>query len=613
MRKCIVAVQLAWLVTGCIVQTETVEGDAGPPGQDGKNGHDGADGKNGADGGVGPKGDTGVSPFSYVDPVAKTDIHYSGGKVGIGTAAPEASLSVNGNSIVGNPIAVPSDLISGYMMSQFGKAGIIEGHDNVIGGDIDFGFNVYRASSSMKRLGANATSRINLNGGSIGMFLGNDGAAGGDVTETVKLAVNPVGVGIGTAIPTVDLDVRSQAGNDLGAFASIGNHDVSQFVGIYSGQSNDKNPALYWPFEADSFRLGSAANTAGAAFVEALRITKEGYVGIGTTNPINKLHVASPGGNVCIARFMDPLTNSGFRFNLNDQLDSLGYGAPHRHALQFANAESFALLTGNTNIPRFVVDIDGKVGIGTTTPAGTLHIDAPASPVLVLGHNGATPLITAGGTNTDLYIAAVGAGGFLDFQTNGVDRLRVGANGNVGIGTTVPQSMLHVAGNIQANATVYPSDARLKSNIEPLGPSLEQILKLRGVTYRWKEPEKHGNRRGIQVGMIAQEVEDVFPDWVVTGPDGYKALSYPGFEALTVESFRELKTAVSALEVENARLRVENTERDRRLAELETRLGAAPATRKFGMNLDGFGGLALMGGIVIAFGSSIRRRKPPAS
>ncbi len=105
----------------------------------------------------------------------------------------------------------------------------------------------------------------------------------------------------------------------------------------------------------------------------------------------------------------------------------------------------------------------------------------------------------------------------------------------------------------------------------------------------------------------------VFPDWVVTGSDGYKAVCYPGFEALNVESFRELKTAVGALEVENARLRAENTARDRRLAELEARLGSPPTSHKFGMNLDGFGGLALVGGIVVAVGSSVRRRKPPAS
>ena len=43
--------------------------------------------------------------------------------------------------------------------------------------------------------------------------------------------------------------------------------------------------------------------------------------------------------------------------------------------------------------------------------------------------------------------------------------------------------------------------------------------------------------------MIAQEVETVLPDWVSTTPEGYKLLAIRGFEALTVEAFRELQAS----------------------------------------------------------------------
>lgn len=55
-----------------------------------------------------------------------SNFSFSSGNVGIGTASPGAKLHVNGNSVFGNPIAIPNDLIPGYIMSQFGKGGVIE-------------------------------------------------------------------------------------------------------------------------------------------------------------------------------------------------------------------------------------------------------------------------------------------------------------------------------------------------------------------------------------------------------------------------------------------------------------------------------------------------------
>lgn len=62
--------------SACVVQTEQLDGHTGPQGL---------------------PGTAGVSPFSYVDPVAMTDIHYDGGRVGLGTPVPIELLHVNGN------------------------------------------------------------------------------------------------------------------------------------------------------------------------------------------------------------------------------------------------------------------------------------------------------------------------------------------------------------------------------------------------------------------------------------------------------------------------------------------------------------------------------------
>lgn len=110
----------------------------------------------------------------------------------------------------------------------------------------------------------------------------------------------------------------------------------------------------------------------------------------------------------------------------------------------------------------------------------------------------------------------------------------------------------------QATFTVS-SDARLKKNVRPLEGALDQLLKLRGVTFEWRNPADHGNLTGIQRGFIAQDVEKVLPEWVETGSDGFKALTTRGIEAMLVESVRalkvendELRGRVAALERGNA-------------------------------------------------------------
>ena len=83
------------------------------------------------------------------------------------------------------------------------------------------------------------------------------------------------------------------------------------------------------------------------------------------------------------------------------------------------------------------------------------------------------------------------------------------------------------------------------------------LLELRGVQFEWKEPDKMGNLSGPQTGLIAQEVEKVFPDWVSSDREGYKELTIRGFEALAIEALRELKN-----EVDDVKSRLDKIEGD---------------------------------------------------
>jgi hypothetical protein len=114
------------------------------------------------------------------------------------------------------------------------------------------------------------------------------------------------------------------------------------------------------------------------------------------------------------------------------------------------------------------------------------------------------------------------------------------------------------------------SDARLKTDIRPLDGALESLLKLEGVRFRYRDGTPTGfYAPGEQTGFIAQQVEQVFPDWVIDDPSGYKLVGSKGFDALTVEALRELRAEKDA---EIADLREENVLLAARLARIEETL-----------------------------------------
>jgi hypothetical protein len=82
------------------------------------------------------------------------------------------------------------------------------------------------------------------------------------------------------------------------------------------------------------------------------------------------------------------------------------------------------------------------------------------------------------------------------------------------------------------------------------------------VSFEYLDPAAIHELPGTRIGMVAQEVEQVFPDWVSEGRDGYRHLTFRGFEALAVEAFRDLKSALDAQ-------RAASEAQARRIAELE--------------------------------------------
>lgn len=120
------------------------------------------------------------------------------------------------------------------------------------------------------------------------------------------------------------------------------------------------------------------------------------------------------------------------------------------------------------------------------------------------------------------------------------------------------------------------SDERAKHDIEELDGTLDKLLDLHGKSFYYNDPTAMGAGEGQRVGFIAQEVEDVFPQWVGEMDDGTKTLSITGFEAMAVEALRDLRqekdAQIAALDKELGTVRSENEELAKRLATLEAML-----------------------------------------
>jgi hypothetical protein len=145
------------------------------------------------------------------------------------------------------------------------------------------------------------------------------------------------------------------------------------------------------------------------------------------------------------------------------------------------------------------------------------------------------------------YTANVGIG-----TANPQSKLHVAGDmivdGNISIGTANPQSKLHIAGDmivdgsIQAVAYYYPSDIRLKKEIKPIDNNvLERVLSLEPVRFKWI------NNDVEDIGLIAQDVEVLFPELVGSNNNGEKSIDYAKLTVFLIESLKEQQKEIDNL------------------------------------------------------------------
>lgn len=211
----------------------------------------------------------------------------------------------------------------------------------------------------------------------------------------------------------------------------------------------------------------------------------------------------------------------------------------------------FGWTTPTGNPPTSNLSAPINVSSTAQTKTGSLTVEG----LLKIGQYSSSP----SGSIGELYFDTT-ANEFKGYKSTGWDSLGGGAglwaltgsdiyysDGKVSIGTsTSPTYTLDVVGtgrftsDLTGSAFYYASDERLKENIQRIDTSLAKIIKLDGISFNWKESGKKS------IGLIAQDVEKVFPEIVNTEEEtGLKSIEYAKLIAPLIEAIKEQQKMIN--------------------------------------------------------------------
>ncbi|WP_437186721.1 tail fiber domain-containing protein [Planctomicrobium sp. SH668] len=591
---------------------------------------------------AGPEGAVQFNNSSALTGVG-TFVFTSAGNVGIGTATPNVKLEVlgaigtgslyfrNGGAgdqyrtylSPGSSFALNLLASNGYGMVINGWGQRIQmnpGTHGVVLGEYEGATDAGKGGSILR--GPNAANS-NRNGGSI-TFAGGAAtgiARGGSIffqtsdaessgttlqTLTTKMIINDYGqVGIGTANPAstgaqvLKLDVEGPIGataycdsdgnncfnpaSGMGAFAAPGSNQQVLF-----NDSGSLNAASGFVFNSAVSRVGINTVSPGARLQidatvggdDVLRLrdaTNNAHTRFYFTNPIGtpadlNIHsgrVLFPGYSVLAHRI------EGISGSLSLSVPgTLNIGRSQNIILESSNANTIlfrggfnqaTILRPYTGYHIQLAPDGGRVGIGSIeTPGGMLQINATsAAPIgqIVKGAASQTANLTEWQGSSGAVLAAFSSAGSL------------------AIGKSTPSVALDVVGDIAYTGDITDvSDRRLKKDIHPLserGPMLDLLSRVQTYSFVMID-DKHNQTK---FGVMAQELEEIFPELVKTAPDELrtKSVNYIGLVPPLIRAMQEQQQTIEQLETDVQsqqktinQLQDQNTDLESRLRKLES-------------------------------------------
>ncbi len=522
------------------------------------------------------------------------------GNVGVGTTGPLARLSVQG---------LGADILNLQDSTGAEKVTVLES------GLVGIGTTAPATPLDVKGVGTNLTGTIYYNtffrdgDQSEGLWLGYDtsanlgtigsvGASSGLTFVThngsswgERLRVQYDGnVGIGTTGPSYKFVVQT-TGTSLGTGTSTALFWDGTSLGLHLGY--DSSGAVIASAGADK-PIEFWTYTSGA-YGERMRITSTGNAGIGTTGPRAKQEISYADGTFTGATYVGQILS-------RTDAVSDAYGAAtaylayqNKGAIVVGGGDGFKVFTydGSTASERMRVSSGGNVGIGTTAPVYKLDVYGSARVTgtgAYLDYKNDSEAVdnrlwrirTSGLEAGSFDIQSINDAGSLGNMAFHIGRSGytvtkvVFPTGNVGIGTASPNAKLEIianAGNVvyfrnTAGTGIYltsgqntwstSSDLRLKDILGNIENANEKLAFLRPVYYKFKTEDDDIRR----VGLIAQDVQTVFPEVVGTDQDGYLGIRYTELIPLTIKAIQEQQRQIDAIKLE----------KDTEIAELKARI-----------------------------------------
>ena len=503
----------------------------------------------------------------------------STGNVGFGTGSPESPLTVSSDSYTSNLTLIRNGFLTAIpaFPAGFLPTFTVATAQTAFSRPLFFGYPNAGSWAGFMTTGACGTyNDICLDFGSGATVYsafrstGSTLLVGGGINSDgnysiVSLAPVSGTVGVGVTAPSAQLDVKGvgdtlnqsslllRSGNSLSNFNSnqitFGYNAANTYRHVIKTRHNGGGSAgnamdfYTWKYSTD---VSTAIGTQ-----QVMTLDGNGNVGIGTTSPTAPLHVSSGG------RYVTASPNAFGR-------SVIGMTSPGVIEINGDGTRSMYLTQAS--------DTAFAVGLGDDTPDARFEI---------FGGGGVFPKLMISSTA----------------DSNG-DLMIVTSAGNVGIGLTAPAYALDVSGDVNIAAAnvlrfggtqvcasagcTAVSDRRLKEDVQSLENSLDNILKLQGVSYDWIDKEKYGQSQ--QIGLIAQDLEKVYPQAVVTdAKSGLKSVAYDHLVAPLIEAFKELNQRVNELfnaserhsrEMASvkAQAKAEKAAKDQEIAELKARL-----------------------------------------
>jgi len=214
-------------------------------------------------------------------------------------------------------------------------------------------------------------------------------------------------------------------------------------------------------------------------------------------------------------------------------------------------------------------------GLDTPPTVTSLPFSVGGQPVLTLTQSSITTAngvqtVLGGGNQTGGAVLTINNGGMS--ITNGGLQIPNGllfVNGTQGITTSVltasstASNSIYTAGGVKAAAYFHLSDQRLKTDIHPIDHALDKLLAINGVQFNWKD----GGRPDM--GVVAQNVAEVFPDIVSKDKDGVMSVEYDSLVGPMIEAMRELKAENTEVVHKLSELKAENDVLRDKVAALE--------------------------------------------